>query len=85
MAGKKESSTRGRGGRRTAGGVDPGVLQPDVYGEDVTTFRKALRDRMIGQQPAVDAVTEAFQIYHSGLSSADRPLRASRSVSARPR
>ncbi len=49
-------------------------LLPDRLGEDVEAFRRALRERVVGQDPAVDAVTEAYQIQCSGLASSERPL-----------
>jgi ATP-dependent Clp protease ATP-binding subunit ClpA len=47
---------------------------PDRLGRDVATFRQELRRRVIGQEPAVEAVTQAFQIFRSGLASTERPL-----------
>lgn len=55
-------------------GVHEGRLEPGRLGEDVEEFRAALASRVIGQQAAVDAVTEAYQIFRAGLSSPDRPL-----------
>ena len=49
-------------------------LVPDRLGGDVASFRQELQRRVIGQQPAVEAVTQAFQIFRSGLASPDRPL-----------
>ncbi|MEW6269060.1 MAG: AAA family ATPase [Thermodesulfobacteriota bacterium] len=49
-------------------------LEPGRLGDDVEAFRSALAARVIGQQPAVDAVTEAYQIFRAGLASPDRPL-----------
>jgi ATP-dependent Clp protease ATP-binding subunit ClpA len=49
-------------------------LEPRLLGDDVETFRAGLAARVIGQQPAIDAVTEAYQIFRAGLSSPDRPL-----------
>ena len=49
-------------------------LTPDHLGPEVEQMRLALGDRVIGQENAVEAVLQAFQIYHSGLASSDRPL-----------
>jgi ATP-dependent Clp protease ATP-binding subunit ClpB len=49
-------------------------LEPTLLGDDVESFRAGLASRVIGQQPAIDAVTEAYQIFRAGLSSPDRPL-----------
>ncbi len=49
-------------------------LEPTLLGDDVETLRAGLASRVIGQQPAIDAVTEAYQIFRAGLSSSDRPL-----------
>jgi ATP-dependent Clp protease ATP-binding subunit ClpA len=49
-------------------------LEPGRLGDEVEAFRDALGSRVIGQQAAVDAVTEAYQIFRAGLASGDRPL-----------
>jgi ATP-dependent Clp protease ATP-binding subunit ClpA len=49
-------------------------LEPGRLGDDVESFREGLAARVIGQQPAIDAVTEAYQIFRAGLASPDRPL-----------
>lgn len=50
------------------------LLVPDRLGTEVEQLRRSLSERVIGQTPAVEAVLQAFQIYHSGLASPDRPL-----------
>jgi ATP-dependent Clp protease ATP-binding subunit ClpB len=52
----------------------PARLEPGRLGDDVESFRAALAARVIGQHAAIDAVTEAYQIFRAGLSSPDRPL-----------
>jgi ATP-dependent Clp protease ATP-binding subunit ClpB len=52
----------------------PARLEPGRLGDDVESFRAALGSRVIGQHAAIDAVTEAYQIFRAGLSSPDRPL-----------
>ena len=49
-------------------------LFPDRVGERAARFQAELEARVVGQSPAVEAVTEAWQVYRSGLSSPDRPL-----------
>jgi len=49
-------------------------LRPERLGDHVEAVRSQLRARVVGQDAAVDAVTEAFQIHSSGLASPDRPL-----------
>ena len=62
------------GGVRAAAGRDPRLLVPDRLGTEVEQLRCSLAERVIGQAPAVEATLQAFQIYHSGLASRDRPL-----------
>lgn len=74
---KRYGSTRARRAVRPgkAGEQRSGQrLLPDRLGDDVEEFRAGLHARVIGQEAAVDAVTEAYQIFRSGLASADRPL-----------
>jgi ATP-dependent Clp protease ATP-binding subunit ClpA len=49
-------------------------LRPERLGENVEALRTQLEARVVGQRAAIDALTEAFQIYCSGLASPDRPL-----------
>ena len=74
-----EKRVTGRGSRIRAGrrSVSDGArarLSPERLGADAESLRDALRERVIGQGAAVDAVTEAYQIFGSGLASPDRPL-----------
>jgi len=50
------------------------VLRPDRLGPEIEGFRASLAEMVIGQEPAVEAVTQAFQIYRAGLASSERPL-----------
>jgi ATP-dependent Clp protease ATP-binding subunit ClpB len=50
------------------------VLRPDRLGPEIEGFRASLSEMVIGQEPAVEAVTQAFQIYRAGLASSERPL-----------
>jgi ATP-dependent Clp protease ATP-binding subunit ClpA len=58
--------------RRRREGPAPAAARP--LGENVEAVRAQMRARVVGQEAAVDAITEAFQIYCSGLASSDRPL-----------
>lgn len=49
-------------------------LNPSLLGEYSASLLKGLRARLVGQQAAIDAVIQAFQICNSGLASTDRPL-----------
>ena len=69
---RKRRVVASRGRAVAAGG--PKLLVPDRLGTEVERLRRSLSDRVIGQTPAVEAVLQAFQIYHSGLASPDRPL-----------
>lgn len=71
-AGRKRRVVASRGRAVAAGG--PRLLVPDRLGSEVDRLRRSLAERVIGQSPAVEAVLQAFQIYHSGLASPDRPL-----------
>jgi len=57
-----------------AGAASAERLEPARLGDEVEAFRDALGSRVIGQRAAVDAVTEAYQIFRAGLASGDRPL-----------
>jgi len=61
-------------GGRDAAARSSRLLVPDRLGSEVEQLHRAVGERVIGQTPAVEAVLQAFQIYHSGLASPDRPL-----------
>jgi len=73
---RRYRATRSRRVVRPKASVPPGEtrLEPGRVGDEVETFRAALVSRVIGQQPAIDVVTEAYQIFRAGLASSDRPL-----------
>jgi ATP-dependent Clp protease ATP-binding subunit ClpB len=78
-AGESERRYRSTRSRRVvrpkpSAAARPERLEPTLLGDDVEAFRAGLTARVIGQQPAIDAVTEAYQIFRAGLSSPDRPL-----------
>ncbi len=59
---------------KVPGATDRRRLSPDRLGDEVELLRRQLSDRVIGQEAAIQAVLQTFQIYHSGLASPDRPL-----------
>jgi ATP-dependent Clp protease ATP-binding subunit ClpA len=65
------NAARASGGREAA---STRRLRPEKLGEHVEAVRAQLQARVVGQQGAVDALTEAFQIFSSGLANTDRPL-----------
>lgn len=74
---RKVRATRARRAAHTdpvAGAEQEDRLEPGRLGTEVEAFRDALGARVIGQKAAVDAVTEAYQIFRAGLASGDRPL-----------
>lgn len=73
----RKSKPRTRRAARALAAAEPvreERLEPTRLGDEVEVFRAALAARVVGQQAAVDAVTEAYQIFRAGLSSPDRPL-----------
>jgi ATP-dependent Clp protease ATP-binding subunit ClpB len=67
---RRATSTERKSGTSDA----PRRLVPEKLSPQVELLRQQLSDRVIGQSAAVEAVLQTFQIYHSGLSSPDRPL-----------
>jgi ATP-dependent Clp protease ATP-binding subunit ClpA len=49
-------------------------LLANCFGGEVDVFRRALRERVVGQVEAVDAVAQVYQIFQAGLASHDRPI-----------
>ncbi|MFB3814089.1 MAG: AAA family ATPase [Terriglobales bacterium] len=50
------------------------TLDPNLRSEAVKEFDKFLRDRIVGQVAAIEAVTDMYQMYLVGLSPPDRPV-----------
>jgi ATP-dependent Clp protease ATP-binding subunit ClpB len=74
---RRYRTTRSRRVVRPKASAQPAAqakLEPGRLGDEVENFRAAMAARVIGQQAAVDAVTEAYQIFRAGLASPDRPL-----------
>jgi ATP-dependent Clp protease ATP-binding subunit ClpB len=49
-------------------------LDPDRRSKDVETFDRYLRQKIVGQDAAVDAVVDIFQMFSAGLSPRNRPV-----------
>jgi ATP-dependent Clp protease ATP-binding subunit ClpA len=49
-------------------------LDPDRRSKDVETFDRYLRQTIVGQDAAVDAVVDIFQMFSAGLSPRNRPV-----------
>src|ERR1700761_5726804 len=50
------------------------VLDPSRRSGDATEFEKALRRRIIGQDAAIEKVTEIYQMFLAGLNPPNRPI-----------
>lgn len=49
-------------------------LDPALLGEEVQEFHTRLSEKVVGQSPAVRRMTEAYQVYLSGMVESDRPI-----------
>lgn len=49
-------------------------LDPTRRSKTIEDFERAIRYRIIGQEPAVEAVVDVFQMFQAGLSSANKPI-----------
>ena len=49
-------------------------LDPTVHGDQTIAFEQQLRSRIIGQEEAVNAVVDMFQVFTAGLNSPGRPV-----------
>ena len=49
-------------------------LAPDQRSTEATGFELALRRKIVGQDEAVKAVADLYQIFRAGLNSLGRPL-----------
>jgi ATP-dependent Clp protease ATP-binding subunit ClpB len=52
----------------------PTALDPVRRSNDATAFEQVLRRNVVGQDPAIAAVVEIYQMYMSGLSAPGRPV-----------
>jgi ATP-dependent Clp protease ATP-binding subunit ClpA len=49
-------------------------LDPSVQGEESREFESRLREKIVGQDEAVQAVVDLFRVYRAGLQSPGRPI-----------
>src|SRR5271170_3715685 len=49
-------------------------LDPDLRSAEARSFEEGLRQRVIGQDEAVQAVVDLYQVFRAGLNSPGRPL-----------
>jgi len=52
----------------------PQELDPTRRSPETQNFEAALRSRIVGQQEAVSAVVDAYQVFRAGLNSTGRPV-----------
>jgi ATP-dependent Clp protease ATP-binding subunit ClpC len=50
------------------------VLDPDRRSQQVARFETMLRERVVGQQPAIEAVLDSFSKILAGIRNQERPL-----------
>lgn len=50
------------------------ILDPTLRSSDALEFETALRRRIVGQDPAVEKVTEIYQMFLAGLNPPGRPV-----------
>jgi len=49
-------------------------LNPNIRSAETVEFQKALRAKIVGQDEAVQALVELFQVFTAGLNSPGRPV-----------
>lgn len=54
--------------------VPPADLDPTRHGEATRDFEGFLRSRVVGQDSAIEAVTEVYQMFLVGMTPPDRPI-----------
>ena len=57
--------------KELAGGL---ALDATRHGEATRDFEGLLRSKIVGQEPAVEAVTELYQVFLAGMAPPDRPI-----------
>src|SRR5471032_156632 len=50
------------------------TLDPTLRSNDALEFEKALRRKIVGQDPAVEKVAELYQMFLAGLNAPGRPI-----------
>lgn len=61
-------------GTAVQGIAPPGDLDPTRHGEATRDFEAFLRSRIVGQDTAIEAVTEIYQMFLVGMTPPDRPI-----------
>ncbi len=62
------------GDSSTQASTGTGLLDASRHGEATREFECFLRARIVGQDAAIDAVTEMYQMFLVGLNPPDRPV-----------
>jgi len=52
----------------------PRILDPTLHGDVTREFETFLRSRIVGQDAAIDAVTEMYQMFLVGMNVPDKPV-----------
>ena len=55
-------------------GFTPTTLDPTRRSNDVRAFEQVLRGNVVGQDPAINAVVELYEMYLAGLNAPGRPV-----------
>src|SRR5271169_4702582 len=51
-----------------------GVLDPEKLSSTACQFERALREKVVGQDQAVEALVDLYQMFCAGLQSPSRPI-----------
>src|SRR5262249_56998790 len=54
--------------------ITPTALDPSRRSNDATTFEQMLRRNVVGQDQAISALVEIYQMYLAGLNAPARPV-----------
>jgi Cdc48 subfamily AAA family protein len=63
-----------RGGHALGAAAQAVRLDPTVQGEESGKFESRLRDKVVGQDEAVQAVVDLYRVFRAGLHSPGRPV-----------
>jgi len=55
-------------------GTDDLSLDPNIRSAETIEFQRALRAKIVGQDEAVQALVQLFQVFTAGLNSPGRPV-----------
>src|SRR5215472_7626283 len=62
------------GGRVLGTGTQAVRLDPTLQGEESQQFEARLREKIVGQDEAVQAVVDLYRVFRAGLQSPGRPI-----------